>query len=1054
MSILKEPRSSPIWLYRNAIPLDAYAIDTLDNTALNSNVDLVSEMGYSNIDQELIHANDRTPLLPRQVPHSFADSNILFEAAISHIIQLAFIAAGISLPSHISSQNHDSPWNNPFPPSEYYICMGMDGANQAAKFMYELVLAYYLTKLFPRVVEKYDSSPGKKPGPAKCAPSILLILIKFLVQNCVDDGSKMIGLTSSSLQIVPSPSCPILKRIIFSSEISRSFIFEILEQGLNLIPYGYSDRCMQIVKGCIILIQTWLFSDESEKPIFLRKNSDRNSTNASNINVSDNIIQLIHLVSKSIDWSVINYSDEHRVYHPDNSPKPIIESKNQVTQKYCELTELQAMCYTEIISLLQGVVANHQDIFEYDVISESCQALLNIAKHLTNILTTNPSVVINYVGGQPFNSRWFHNTVESLFRALFHSWSSAKIKDREMWIQFQKIAIQSTLMSQVTSQWSIVMKKVTHILASQLFGLSTDYNSSNLHDLMSYGTRRKAKSGLRSSNSVSRLRKQNQPNGSDARTAEPMTRVTSGPAILTESTSISSTSFLTGRKKKTNLSSVSKRDAGVTISEASAFIHNDELTSSLPAQSKDGFELFSSYYKTIVAPSLPRSSVSSTHSGGPGLESTPSIDSRLSDSNLNEPIVIGTKAGVYTYRFSTSPKSQIDLHLTSWNEEEAVFIWKNILSCLGDINSIKDPNYHSIAIQTVVLVYDALENVRSYKAHSGPPVPCSFEMAIWIIYAVDLPALYNDGRLLAYEWMCRAISNRQPNQKILNAYNPSFYRQLLKGLSRQNFQLFEIILKNTTLMFSRVLPGVNVLAPAFIVAIRGMLIDQNKGDNAPKVLEIHRQLALTILTSMIHLPYHFSGLQFPLLSYKLLMQGDSPKMIHVNEIKNHILFILLKLVESDEWSHHSEKYPSTYAIILNALTLQISYEMLHTKSPHLRSIRQCLTSVLDQLYSNQPSVVNVAIDCIEYLTCLVKDFSSLDHTILTAILEDIAGALNVHLNLYSPQTNSEQIRAITRLFTALTEWLLAIPPECVLAQELINLMASIFDRGMRQEVSY
>src|SRR5581483_12277851 len=95
-------------------------------------------------------ADDRAPLFPNPQPPTFNDAIHLFKIALSNIARLAHVAAGSMPPP----ESHDFAIDNLEQDSGIAVGIGIDAALAAAKFHYELLKKYYLTKLFPECARK------------------------------------------------------------------------------------------------------------------------------------------------------------------------------------------------------------------------------------------------------------------------------------------------------------------------------------------------------------------------------------------------------------------------------------------------------------------------------------------------------------------------------------------------------------------------------------------------------------------------------------------------------------------------------------------------------------------------------------------------------------------------------------------------------------------------------------------------------------------------------------------------------------------------------------
>ena len=119
-------------------------------------------------------------------------------------------------------------------------------------------------------------------------------------------------------------------------------------------------------------------------------------------------------------------------------------------------------------------------------------------------------------------------------------------------------------------------------------------------------------------------------------------------------------------------------------------------------------------------------------------------------------------------------------------------------------------------------------------------VPPIYEFVTWFFEACNLPSEYRLGKALSFGFICRLMSRkndfalgeqttlrRQPGTEHINPKSvellPYFYRLILKGLLSREDQVISAIIINSTSLFTIDLPGVYVLAPAFVEVTREMV---------------------------------------------------------------------------------------------------------------------------------------------------------------------------------------------------------------------------------------
>ncbi|KAJ9051419.1 hypothetical protein DSO57_1004829 [Entomophthora muscae] len=1000
LSVQRRHSEGPLWLFRNAIPLDIYYMDRLD---ISSNINEFEASEYIQLGQELIHLDDRTPLVPNPHPPSHLDSNILFRVILKNLSHLAFVASGSGSPNICSGQEESDETYSP--PQEYFLGFSMDTANAAIKFMFGLFQKYYLLKLFPiqeeAAADAVKTTGDPSTGFERCPPSLIHLLLKFLIQNCLDDSAKLQGIRPSlSSRAQPSPACPILKKTIFSSDSTRKVINELLRQALLLLPYGFSSVCMEAVRSSILVIGTWFITEDHERPVFLRISQDSDGP-VRDSSFNDHACTYIEMLHAVINWEV-----RHSAIDKLNTPVEPTEGHQHHRRMlssekaaHTDFTEAQALCYGEIYLVYQVVVSNPK-LFESNSRLFVCQSLLEMNERLLHLISSLPSLMVNQASGKfEARSRYLAESFEGLYETLFYAWTITKVESQELWLTFQKSMIKSTMLTPVMDCWAATLRRLTHILASKLFEVEADPNSFDLEDLLTFGFKKHRKAINQAATTRRPIQRRNR---------------SSLPALEIPHVKTSKRNY-----------SISRRNSWKA---GAAFLSEANNSSSSLAHTTQGFLVLSEYYRLAIAPNLPCSSSSSIHS-----EATSGGEEREEEHSESH-------VGILGHSFRQCPLADMDYASVEWTADEAIYIWKSVLCCLGNINQLRYNGHHERALLCVIEVYDSLQNVKSFKAPRGPVVPCAYEMATWIIHAADLPSPFDEGRLAAYAWMCRMLSNRRAHEQIIVSYGSAFYRQMLKGWSNTEPRLLSILITHGTHVFARDLQGVNLLAPVCLMSLQWVLLEQDPNEQL-------RQNAITIISSLIHLPYQFRGLDIPVLDYRQLLRGERAGRMAVDETKHTIQRLLLALLTEDEWSAHVENHPSTFGMVICALCVQLTHELV-TPTPNPLFIRKGLAGILDQLYCTNHVLANSAIDCVSALASFVSFFTPEP---AVAILEDIVGALNVHLNLHTSAATPQKSYTLTRLFACLLEWLMAAPHRLLDDPHLESLVLGTLDRGVHVE---
>ncbi|KAI0244031.1 hypothetical protein L0F63_003320 [Massospora cicadina] len=965
-------------LFRNAIPLDVYCLDRLDPSLADAVEGSDLQLG-----QELIHLDDRTPLVPNPQPPSYSDSNLLFNVVLRYLAHLAHVASGAG--SSYPAASHDAADAAYLPPEEYFLGFSMDSANAAIQFIFKLFQDHYLAKLFPASVNRASSEPATGEASAsqgfkRCPPSLIRLLLQFLVQDCLDDSAKLQGICAQPTRVQPSPACPILKKTIFGSTISRAMVDELLRQALTLAPYGFSFTRMEAVRSAILIIGTWFVAEDDERPVFLRSSPGWAAPNRA-APFNDHACQYLDMLHSAVTWEV-------RPSATDSSSGPPFDATEPHPGSGGLFTQAQARCYGEIFTVYR-IVVSAPSLFGSDTRLFVCHSLLEMNERLIHLVSDSPPHLSQASGRLEVGSKPLNESFESLHETLFYAWTISKVGDPELWQMFQRSLARSTMFASVMDGWALTLRRLTHILASKLYEIETDPNAADLEGLLSFGFKRVRK-------------------GVHAAARRP-TRHPDPPSLAAAEAPAAKPTKRNHPTRQASWGAGSEPFAG-------------DGAGPLPP-SGQGFLVLSNYYRLAVAPNLPRSSVSSLHS-----VATITVASEVGRD--------GCQVGILGHSFQQCGLADMDYSTTSWSADEAVYIWRGVLLSLGDINRLH-PVHHGRALLCVIEVYDGLQNVKSFKAPLGPSVPCAYEMAAWIVRAADLPPPFDEGRLAAYAWMCRLLSNRRAHERIIGSYGAALYRQMIKAWGDAEPRLLEILVTYGAHMFARGLRGINLLVPACIACLQPLLLEPNWGEHL-------RQSAIAMVGSLLHLPYQFRGLDVPILDHRQLLSGEGTKRVAVDGTKHVVQRLLLSLLTEADGSARAETHPATFAMVISALGVQLAYELV-APAPNPLFIRRGLVGILDQLYSTAPALANVAVDCVSALAAFAP---LLAPEPAAAILEDIVGALNAHLHAHASAPQS--CYALTRLFACLLEWLMAAPHRLLDDPRLESLVLGTLDRGLRQ----
>ncbi|CAJ0835038.1 9335_t:CDS:10 [Entrophospora sp. SA101] len=357
----------------------------------------------------------------------------------------------------------------------------------------------------------------------------------------------------------------------------------------------------------------------------------------------------------------------------------------------------------------------------------------------------------------------------------------------------------------------------------------------------------------------------------------------------------------------------------------------------------------------------------------------------------------------------------INLESLSWDPENALLIWKNMLCALGNINHIQNVQNHADAIKCLVDILDMFILIKTNQ-YGNAPSPLFYEFIPWLFEACDLPMAFAPGRAFAYAGLCKLMSRRK-DQKFNEEYFPHFYRTIIKGLSDNDYNVILAIINNSTKLFSQELPGANILYHSFIEIIRDIL--SKKDIHIP---EITRQNAITILCSLICIISQVSSVNVPIISYNKLVQFNikdlnGPEFDNLDDMSFSEIRMILKEILVSELSKETIRSYDTHIMLLYGITTFLLDEFTAPLLPNKNIIKECFHVILDQLYCNHLQVVTAAADC------------------LMAVAQNSS--------LWREENEARFI--IAKLFYCLLEWIMIIPPNIFTDTELCSLVLEVID---------
>ncbi|KAI8093558.1 uncharacterized protein BX664DRAFT_295379 [Halteromyces radiatus] len=381
----------------------------------------------------------------------------------------------------------------------------------------------------------------------------------------------------------------------------------------------------------------------------------------------------------------------------------------------------------------------------------------------------------------------------------------------------------------------------------------------------------------------------------------------------------------------------------------------------------------------------------------------------------------------------------LNLQNLPWDGLGMLLLWKNMLCSLGDINDIKTPQNHSMAIKCVVDIWDTLVWIRSNQPYRGVPIPALYEVTPWLFKATELPSTFDTGRAAAFGCLCRLVC-RKPEESLSANFYAHFYRAILKGLSSDNNTIIQAIIQNSERLFAFSLPGVHILVPPFLHAIEKQLLDGNIIKDVPIPV---RKSCISILGSLTSISNHFSDV-------KIEIKPDSnttseEKEFNFADVKIWLKDLLIRLVTTGTSTSLTDENAEVHCMLLGAICAHALDELLSCKDPQRDIIHECILAMVNHLYWCNINIVNTVTDCLVLVAHIYRESLDPDGVIVQEVLTRIIDAMNVHLKFYENNPKSGRGLIVSKLFSCLLEWLMTIEPEILTDTELCQLVFDVIE---------
>lgn len=939
----------------------------------------------------------------------------------------------------------------------------------------------YLQNLFPAVSESLNMVPKVLDGHQPCPLPILVSLLSFIAIRVLDPNYSGLIQNSSEEPLsneILSKAASVMRRIVFSTQEDREIIQEIVRQGL-LAPFS-----SEAARYSLFLIRTWLFNPFADRPLAKPDNGDGGKLGVSEVIMEDNNC------FRAQNSDRMEYDKEARIYaHRYISYIRLLFFPRKDS---ADSTTSQVLLLKEGFQLFRLMAMEIHVKMSEQTWKVLTQNLLEICEELLCKPLVTPGAPQH-----PCAEDISYIAVES----TLITWIRFGTKSQSDWVKIRQLLENCTNYRPVVQQWGKLIIKLTKVLSLHACGIDIDQAPKDEIDGKStqrlraatIQTRAKPSQNLSPQSSqhiVSTLIQRHEKllatnnstsqNGHADQISSNYTPINDIPTSTTMSSSIT---MATDTHSSPNF--ISKSNSLEALPDATRVSTGEQ-------------------YKVNNKPN-------STGENSKG--SNLSLKSGISSEGVNEKLSrsLCESQTIKLPSFSQSILAKLYEfvnieNLSWWSAYSALFMWKNALCCIGDINKILSPATYADAVQYISIVWDLLSKIREIQPYDNVLLPPLFEFFPWLVKACEMSDEFAEGRELAYSSICRMMIKRH-DQSCERRLFPHFYRVILKGLGSDDTKVIYAILSNCSAIFTLNLPGSTLLISPLLRTIKKLLLQSPKDSNA--VPENIRQASVQIIHSLISLPNLLIGnhtlstsIELPPLpkSYlsspphssrefqaltheepfvtesdetaKLgetsfredLLSSQHPLMIPVIgsnlnldkvnsmtpfELKLQLKDMLMNIIEDERNPTRLNKSYDTMAMILWSISVFCFEEMIAATSPSSEVIDECIGTLLIHLTLSNIKIVCAAADGLSLLAINGSTLKYIDRGGMCGVIGKIVGALTEHL-MFQTGSSKEITSAITvRLLSCLLDWVMLSPVDVMgnprMAQMIFEALEAALD---------
>ncbi|KAJ3292120.1 hypothetical protein HDU79_001756, partial [Rhizoclosmatium sp. JEL0117] len=309
---------------------------------------------------------------------------------------------------------------------------------------------------------------------------------------------------------------------------------------------------------------------------------------------------------------------------------------------------------------------------------------------------------------------------------------------------------------------------------------------------------------------------------------------------------------------------------------------------------------------------------------------------------------------------------------------------------------------------------------------------------------------FAESKALAFGYLCQMMCSRH-DQSLPDDSLPHFYRILAKGLSSGDRRILMAIMNNSTKFFVSLLPGNDILIPAFIKAISDMFVPGSKelGEMSEKSRESSIRILLSIFTlpdwkrvdtGKDNFPYLPNGLKT-----RISVANSSIKAAdYYNNFNDQqglqvlIKDMLLSFVKLEKETRNSHLIHSVLIWAIGSISFE---EMLSSLSPNSNIFEDGINCLIDYLSFPSSDAVHSAIESLAFFAkeSMLLD-CVLDLQLIARVIESLVSATLVQLR--SHIKTAPKYTIVSDLLYCMLHWLM-IPSTDILSNS--NIATIVFE---------